>query len=93
MPTDDARISRPRVRRKAKRDAFWAIEWRSKNRLDGERRHLQWDGELRLYRTRREAREFINEWYGYIQHRADLRAEPHGWRMPVAVRVVVERAR
>ena len=42
-----------------------------------------------LFRTRREAREYINEKYGYIRTRKDLRAEPHFWRMPRAVRVSV----
>ena len=45
-----------------------------------------------LRRTRREMRAHINEHFGYIRDLADLRAEPHGWRMPrpVQVRVVVE---
>lgn len=71
---------------------FWAIQWRSKNKLDGEVRCLQWEKELRLYRTRRECQQVIEHHYGYIRTREDLRAEPHGWRMPkpVKVRVVLE---
>ncbi len=47
-----------------------------------------------LFRTRAECRAWIDEHYGYIRTRADLRAEPHGWRMPraVKVRVVLEAA-
>ena len=82
----EPRTSRPH-------DTFWGVEWRSKNRLDGEQKRMQWCTEIRLFRTRLEARAFIDEAYGYIRHRPDLRAEPHGWRMPVAVRVVVERLR
>ena len=72
----------------------WAVEWHSRNRLDGERRHLQWHpepgpGAYRLFRTRRECRAYIEERYGYIRNRPDLQREPHGWRMPQAVMVVV----
>ena len=73
--------------------SFWAVEWRSRNKLDGVERHLQWENELRLYRTRREARAFINLKYGYIRYRPDLHKEPHGWRMPRAVRVKVSHER
>ena len=68
----------------------WAIEWRSKNRLDGERRHFIWAplGPV-LFDTRQRARGYVEDIYGYIRERPDLRAEPHGWRMPRAVRVEV----
>jgi hypothetical protein len=32
---------------------------------------------------------YAEEKWGYIKKRDDLRAEPHGWRMPRAVRVTV----
>jgi len=71
----------------------WAVEWHSRNRLDGDTRRLQWHpeagpGEYRLFRTRRACRAYIEERYGYFR-RPDLRAEPHGWRIPRAVRVMV----
>ncbi len=74
----------------------WAVEWHSVNRLDGDQRHLAWmpepgPGAFRLFRTRRECRAYIEERYGYIRDRADLQNEPHGWRMPQAVRVAVIR--
>jgi len=74
----------------------WAVEWHSVNRLDGDRRHLQWSpesgpGDFRLFRTRRACRAYIEERYGYARDREDLRAEPHGWRIPRAVRVTVSR--
>lgn len=42
-----------------------------------------------LFHTRREARQYRDKHYGYIRHRKDLRQEPHGWRLPVPVRVHV----
>jgi hypothetical protein len=71
----------------------WAVEWHSDNRLDGNRRHLVWDphDRFRLFRTRRECRAYIEERYGYIRDRQDLRTEPHGWAFPQAVRVTVSR--
>ncbi len=52
--------------------------------------HLLFDNCLPvLFRTRAEARAYINEKYGYIRDREDLRRPPHSWRVPVAVRVRV----
>ena len=68
----------------------WGIEWHSHNHLDGEQRHLLWPEPCyRLFRTRQECRDYIDKHYGYIRIREDLRAEPHGWRLPRAVRVEV----
>lgn len=64
----------------------WGVVWLSVNRLDGRTEALQWTP---LFRTRRECRAFIDERYGYIRSRPDLRAEPHGWRIPRAVPVQV----
>lgn len=72
----------------------WGIEWYSRNKLDGESRHVMWEyGRPLMFDTRREAREYVKSKYGYIGRRADLKAEPHGWRIPrpVRVRVVVEK--
>lgn len=68
----------------------WAVRWHSHNRLDGVTEHWMWE-DLRplLFCTRREARAYIQSKYGYINVRPDLRAEPHGWRLPRAVRVRV----
>ncbi len=41
------------------------------------------------FRTRREARAYIEKQYGYIRNRPDLQASPHCWRMPKAVRISV----
>ena len=74
----------------------WAVEWYSKSRLDGVSRFFVWDGgNPCLFRSRADARDFIRQKWGYIAQRPDLRAEPHGWRLPKAVRVFVrlERAK
>lgn len=69
----------------------WAALWRSKNRIDGTREHLIYEDLLPvLFRSRKEARVYINREYGYIARRPDLRAEPHGWRLPIPVRVRIE---
>ena len=71
---------------------LWAAEWHSVNNLDGEKRHFIYNGlcSPALFRTRRECRVFIKDKYGYIASRPDLRAEPHGWRMPQAMKVKIE---
>lgn len=69
----------------------WGIKWRQRNRLDGRQDRLIWRAGLPLaFRTRREARDWIAANYGYIAGRRDLREEPHGWRMPLAVRVNIK---
>lgn len=68
----------------------WAAQWYSKNRLDGVTRFFCCESySYKLFRTRRECRKWIMEHYGFIKTRPDLRAEPHGWRVPRAVRVAV----
>ena len=68
----------------------WGVEWRSENRLEGKQRRIMWCNCFPLlFLTRKQARDYIAEQYGYIATRRDLRVEPHGWRMPAAVRVKV----
>jgi hypothetical protein len=43
----------------------------------------------RLFKTRREAREFAETEYGYIRTRPDLQREPHGWTVPKSIKVDV----
>jgi hypothetical protein len=70
---------------------YWAPKWVSCNALDGPRQHIMFEaGFPLLFKTRAECRAFIKERWGYIATRRDLRVEPHGWRLPVAVRVKVE---
>lgn len=42
-----------------------------------------------VFGTRKRARIWAEERYGYIKDRADLRTEPHNWRMPRPVMVQV----
>lgn len=70
----------------------WAILWRSKNSLDGERALLlgtpQHACRTLLFDNRSGARAHIANECGYnIKGRPDLRRQPFGWRMPVPVRV------
>ena len=70
---------------------MWAAEWYSNNRLDGERRNLIYEaGVVRLFKSKKKCSEYIKDRYGYIAKRKDLRAEPHGWRMPQPVKVTVQ---
>lgn len=82
----------------------WAAKWKSVNKLDGKTEHLCSISpatdlamiqmgfspiRIALFRTRNECRRWIDQEYGYIRTRADLQAEPHGWRVPTPVRVTV----
>lgn len=66
---------------------LWSIQHHhpSESHLHG--RIMGQSGMPFLFRTRREAREFIKEHYGYIKTREDLRYL--GWRMPRPVKVTV----
>ncbi len=82
----------------------WGIKWRSENCLEGKAEHLL--GRYRrglppvpahmgghttmVFETRAEARAHIQKHFAYIRRRLDLCGEPHGWKMPQAVRVSVE---
>ena len=73
---------------------LWAAKWSKTNKLDGHTEHLvifDWRTHRpdRLFTTRAECRKFIEEEFGYIRDRKDLRSEPHCWRVPRAVRVKV----
>jgi hypothetical protein len=69
----------------------FAVVWRSRNTLDGYHEHFVTTSRacVDLYRTRKEAREAAEATFGYIRDRPDLKAEPHGWMMPVVRRVIV----
>lgn len=68
----------------------WTVLWHSKNYLDGVTCRVMWHQTMPLlFPTRRAARSWISEHYGYLKTRPDLRREPHGWRMPEPIRVAV----
>ena len=74
--------------------SLWAGKWRSQNVLDGKREHILCErGFPTLFHTRREARAYINKEYGYIVTRKDLRTEPHGWRLPIAVQIKIKESK
>lgn len=63
----------------------WTVEWRSK--YD---HHIMWDRCFPLlFKTRKEARAWIEDHYSHNRTRVDLRSAPHHWRMPRAVAVEV----
>ena len=67
----------------------WGVMWRSDS-LFGRSRHLMYENRIAvMFVTRREAREWIKKNYGYISSSPDLQIEPHGWKMPVPVKVRV----
>jgi len=69
----------------------WALVWQSRNRVDGITRHfIRRNCVPVLFKTRKEARDFNREYYGYIKGRQDLRAEPHGWKMPLPIKVTIK---
>jgi hypothetical protein len=74
---------------------MWMVEWRSCNRLDGVNNHLVYrhphitGKEWSIFETKKACKKFIDEHYGYIRTRKDLRSEPHGWRMPHPVKVKI----
>ncbi len=72
---------------------LWAILWRQNSRsVDGPDFHIMhFNGIPLLFRTREACRKLISERYGYIRDREDLKAYPHGWMMPQAVRVELRR--
>jgi hypothetical protein len=74
--------------KKLRSHVHWALAWRSQRGNE----YIIYDsttGLPALFPTRRLARRFRDERYGYIKHREDLRREPYGWRLPVPFRVQV----
>ncbi len=68
----------------------WVVLFRSKNRLDGYRQYIiREHGEWAAFKTRRAARAYVLDRFGYIARRDDLRREPHGWLSPKVVRVTI----
>ena len=69
----------------------WAAKWRSQCLLDGKTEYLIGAGQIPplLFKTRADCRTHIRIKYGYIATRTDLKAEPHGWKMPAPVKVTV----
>lgn len=74
---------------KVKSVAFrWAVKWRQKNSLDGTTEYFI-GRHKNVFTSRNAARIYIQEKYGYIKTRPDLQQEPHGWKMPIPVKVKI----
>jgi hypothetical protein len=64
----------------------WGAQWRTR-----EFTHLMCQERIPvLFRTRADARKWIENNFGYIRTREDLKIAPHWWKMPIAVKVRVE---
>lgn len=71
----------------------WAIKWRGHfvGRMGGGPvPEFVAGNRFLLFETRREARDYVRDRYGYIRNRPDLRRPPHNWRMPAPVKVAIE---
>jgi hypothetical protein len=66
----------------------WAVKWNGAFHFDGAF-SSEFGSRPLLFNTRAKARKYIENKWGYIRTREDLRRPPHSWRMPIAVRVEV----
>ena len=75
-----------------KRSEAWALKWDTTNALDGRRTYFCGEGGTipALFKTKAQATKYARETWGYLNKRPDLRAEPHCWRIPKAVRVRIK---
>lgn len=83
----------------------WAIKLRTSDKsLDGETEKIMGGcgrytvpsprlhgiyGIPAMFNSRAEARAFIEDNFGYIRERKDLQDYPHGWKMPIPVRITI----
>lgn len=64
----------------------WAAKW-----CDSESQYICHENLMPvLFLTRAAARKWINEKFGYIRERPELRAKPFCWKVPIAVKVIVK---
>ena len=74
----------------------WAVVQIRDNKTDGYRenfarcRNAERQPGPKLFRTRAKARKWRDEIFGYIRNRPDLKAEPHGWRLPQVRKICVK---
>lgn len=93
----------PAATKAATKRHAWGLLWRQENKADGVKEHLlgTWPAivtapnpfqgcGIALFKTRSAAREWANAHYGYIRTREDLRREPHGWKVPIPVKVEIQ---
>jgi len=66
----------------------WGLKWHTVG-FDPHDHMMYEDRMPVLFRTRAEARQWVEKKYGYIRNRKDLRGWPHGWRIPQPIRVKI----
>ena len=74
---------------------LWGALWvqRACPGLHGDCSHLLRESGLPvIFKTRDDARKWIERTHGYIRERKDLRRYPHCWRVPRAVRIEIRPA-
>ena len=64
----------------------WCVLWDSRHE-----QHLMFDGPKPLaFKTKKQCKKFIDEKWGYIKNRPDLKTAPYYWRLPKPVRIRIE---
>lgn len=66
----------------------WAVKWHDFFHYDG-LFGSEFGSRPLLFPTKAKAKAYIDDKWGYIRDRPDLRRPPHNWRMPKAVKVEV----
>lgn len=66
-------------------DTKWAVKWRS----TGDTHLVHRNCMPVLFRTRDEARQWIETEFHWIKGRKDLREAPFSWKMPIPVRIKI----
>src|SRR5579859_2723074 len=75
---------------------LWVPLWTKCNMRDGLTEHFCiYDRQVRkdgpfFFDTKNACQAYITEKWGYIARRDDLRREPHCWRVPKPVKVIVQ---
>jgi hypothetical protein len=78
----------PKLQKKLESAIRWGVRWRNTGVSPAE--HIMYENRLPvLFRTRSEARAWIDQTFGYIRKRKDLRSYPFCWRIPQPIRVKV----
>lgn len=68
--------------------ARWSVRWHQAGAHPDE--HIVYENCMPvMFRTRAEARSWIEKKFGYIRQREDLRSFPYQWRIPTPIRVQV----
>lgn len=73
---------------------LWGIVHVTKGGIDGDTERLMYsnprDGWL-IFRTKRECKAYIDNYWSYYKTSKDLRAYPYGYRLPKPVKIEIKR--